>query len=835
LAAQQVRRPLVFVSVFLALAALGAWRASRLKLVTDFSDLLPQQQPSVVELRHILTRARGLSTVYVVLEGPDPMALRRAADLLVPRLLSVGSPYVESARSGVQESRRFLLPRAGMFLSDEDIDEINQRLTDEERRAYRARIGADLDDDEPHPKSTSEEIESRLSAKVGAFQRFPDGYFQGPGPKGTAQLLIVRSAVATGDLRLSTETLERVRATVSQTLAENRATVGDVDVGYAGDLLTSRAEYELVREDVLGVGVVGVALVLSVVLVFFRTPRALLALGTNIGVGCAVTFGLTELVLGHLNVATAFLFSIVAGNGVNFSIIWLARFLEERREDRPLVELLSLTARRTSGATLTAAAAAAAAYAALGIGHFRGFKHFAFIGGTGMAICWCVTYLFLPALVALFERAPLLALRRRRRRHDADPAFTHFERPAVWLIEHAPGATLVVALVVTVASAAVGVRYLRRGPLEYDMRNLQSDRQTTGELYRVSHLADRIRGAGGAAGMIVLTDDPSDTPVLAATLRHLRDHAPAGRKPFEDVHSLDDLVPPNQDSRLARLRLLARRFQRDRERGAVDDETWQKIEPMLPTAETRPFGVDDLPKDLAEPFTEKDGTRGRILFVEPTKGQSDADLHYLLRWADAFRRTELPNGKVIHGSGRAVIFADLLDASLVDMPRSILLSFLLTALTVAALFRRARPAAIVVGSLALALAWMLGALGAADVKLSFINFIALPITFGIGIDYPVNIYARYDQNPEAGMGPALRGAGGAVILCSLTTSLGYLALLRAHNQAVRSLGAVAVLGEVTCLTVALVVLPAAITWRRNQLARTSSEDLPLPRSGRGSG
>ena len=58
-----------------------------------------------------------------------------------------------------------------------------------------------------------------------------------------------------------------------------------------------------------------------------------------------------------------------------------------------------------------------------------------------------------------------------------------------------------------------------------------------------------------------------------------------------------------------------------------------------------------------------------------------------------------------------------------------------------------------------------------------------------------------------------------MILCSLTTSLGYLALLRAHNQAVRSLGAVAVLGEITCLAAALLFLPAALTWWRRRRRR----------------
>jgi predicted RND superfamily exporter protein len=178
---------------------------------------------------------------------------------------------------------------------------------------------------------------------------------------------------------------------------------------------------------------------------------------------------------------------------------------------------------------------------------------------------------------------------------------------------------------------------------------------------------------------------------------------------------------------------------------------------------------------------------------------------------------------VVHGSGRAVIFADLVRASLVDMPRVLVLSLALTATTVILLFRRGRAIAIVLGSLGLALVWLVGALGAAQVRLSFINFIALPITFGIGVDYAVNIYGRYDQDPGVGILSAVRSTGSAVVLCSLTTCLGYLALLRAHNQAVRSLGAVAVLGEVCCLSTALLVVPAVICWReRRQSIATSA-------------
>jgi predicted RND superfamily exporter protein len=87
------------------------------------------------------------------------------------------------------------------------------------------------------------------------------------------------------------------------------------------------------------------------------------------------------------------------------------------------------------------------------------------------------------------------------------------------------------------------------------------------------------------------------------------------------------------------------------------------------------------------------------------------------------------------------------------------------------------------------------------------------------VDYAVNIVLRERdlKNPLE----VLRRTGGAVILCSLTTLLGYLALVRSVNFAVRSLGVAAVSGEVSCLLAAVLVLPAGLLWwrtRRKELA-----------------
>jgi predicted RND superfamily exporter protein len=220
----------------------------------------------------------------------------------------------------------------------------------------------------------------------------------------------------------------------------------------------------------------------------------------------------------------------------------------------------------------------------------------------------------------------------------------------------------------------------------------------------------------------------------------------------------------------------------------------------------------DLPAGVARSFTETDGTRGRIVYISPVDLASVDDAHYLFRWADSYRETTLPDGSVVRGSGRAVIYADMWAAIIEDVPPAVFASLAATVAVVMIAFRLGRPGIVVIGALLAGIAWMAGFLVIGDVKLNFLNFIALPITFGIGVDYAVNVVQRYVREGAGGALTAVRETGGAVILCSLTTMFGYLALVRSTNHAVRSLGVAAVIGELCCLAVAILVLPACLLW-----------------------
>src|SRR5690606_13221455 len=112
--------------------------------------------------------------------------------------------------------------------------------------------------------------------------------------------------------------------------------------------------------------------------------------------------------------------------------------------------------------------------------------------------------------------------------------------------------------------------------------------------------------------------------------------------PFEAVHTIFDFVPEDQEAKLPVIGDIRELVLKARNRGVIEDADWAKIEPMIPPADLAPFGIEDLPDDMARPFTEKDGSRGRIVYISPTRGESVEDAKYLMRWADAFRETTLP-------------------------------------------------------------------------------------------------------------------------------------------------------------------------------------------------
>jgi uncharacterized protein len=808
----QRTRPWAVLGVAFVLVLVSGYLALRLELKLRFEQLLPETRPSVIEMARLEANVRAGGHVFVLVEADDPLAVRAFGDAVVERLRKRQPGWLTGVSDGVHEAKRFLEPRAGMFVKLGDLQQLRDDIEARWSWEIAKQTGASVDD-EPAPELSWDALKRRYGPPTEA-QRFPDGYFQSK--DGKALVVVVDTNIAAGDLPAQEQALAFVQGEVE---AEQRRTRLPPRVTYAGDLVTGLAEYGAATQDLLRVGTLGIVLVLGVLLLYFRRLAALAVLAISLFSGLVLTFGLTEVFIGHLNVATGFLVSIVAGNGINFGIIYLARFYEERRQGVPFEQSLETARSRTWLGTLTAALAAAAAYGSLGVSEFRAFRDFALIGSLGMVVCWLSSYTLIPPLLRLLDRSPLA-----RREPARPPGGSSDLRLPSWTAR----AVSLTGIAVALAGGVALVPYVQHDPLEYDMRRLQNNLgDSSADMYRAARLSAQILGAKLDGAMVLLADRPEQVRELIGVLEGRRDRAAASQKPFEAVHSAFDFVPAEQSEKLTVLRQIAARVLKARARGWISDPDFSQIAAYLPPDGLEPWGLDDLPAELARPFTDRAGQVGRLLLIEPTAGQSDADVKYLMRWADSFRSVKLSGGEV-HGSGRAVIFADILATVLHDIPPTVLLAFGLTVATVLLTFRRGYQSLMVVASLVVGVAAVVLCMQLCGIKLNFFNFVALPVSFGIGVDYAVNLMQRYASEPERGVLAAVRGTGGAVLLCSATTILGYIALLASVNQAIRSLGMLAVLGELGCLAAATLVLPAWLLLRERRNKTSTAPALANP-------
>ena len=807
----QAQRPWLFVALAILSLLPAGFAAKGIGFKSDFAELLPDNKPSVIEMRRVSKRLAGASTLSIVAEVPqsNPAALKRFVDAVVPRLKALGPERVGAVDFGVQDARAFFEKNKLFYASYDDLKKAHDEVVERYDYEIAKKQGTLLDDDETEapPPLTADDIERRLTPKKKEGDKpkdgppHPDGYYMNA--EGTHVAVLVRTPVS------GKQATAELKAAVAGVVNDTNPKGFDaaMEVWYTGDIITSAEEYDAIISDLSHVGTWGVVGVLGSVLLFFLRIRTVMVIGAVVLTALLWTFGLTRFTIGYLNSSTGFLVSIIAGNGINYSIMYMARYIEARRDQGMTVPEATLVSwRDTWVPTLSAAATACLAYGSLIVTDFRGFKHFGIIGGYGMLLCWLVTYLFMPAVLAASEG--VMPMFKPSEKGERVKARGYYGLAFAKLARVAPRTLSLIGALLGVASVALAGLYLTREPMEYDMANVRNERKDRTAAGELSKKVDKVVGRLGQDGMAIMTERLDQVLPLKAELEKRLAAAPEKQKPFEKVVTIHSLLPDRQDEKIPLIETIRDRLERARKRGVISDADWVRLEGHMPKGALAPIGIADLPEQVARSFTEKNGTRGNIVFIVPKSGESVWDAKYLIRWADSFRSTPLPSGEVIQGSGRAVIYADMIMTVAEDAPKAIAVSAIGSVVVILIAFGLQRAA------FGVFLPWLLGVAGLLafmflkSIKLNFLNFVTLPITIGIAAEYAHNLMQRYrSEGPDKLYGVVVE-TGGAVILCSLTTTIGYLALMLSINRGIVSFGLAAAVGEVICVLAAVLFLPA---------------------------
>lgn len=819
LARLQFARAGAIVAIAFALAAAAVPLILQLGLNSAWEALLPENKPSVIDAQRARHRAGGVQTLTVALESDDLEAMQRFATDLVPRIEALPRELVRNVEWSVRPYETFVEDNRHLFAETQDLQALRDALEErlEYERSHANPFFVALDDEEPaDPQELIDRMRAREQEARSRSEDFPGGFYVHPDQQLLA--LFIRTDIRGGQAAKARELMRHVEAEAADLGMASYAE--DLTLHLGGSLTVAVEEHSAIKDELILATLLTILGVLCALFVFFRNVPAIFLVGGSLMVPVLMAFGVAELTVDSLNTSTAFLGSIVIGNGINPNIIWLSRYFEERRRGNDTEVAIANTHRSVWLATLAASLAAAVAYGSLIITDFKGFSDFGIIGGTGMILCWLGATLVLPAMAALAERVRPLV------KEGADERSGFYGRLFAKIVFGAPKVVVIVSLVLSVVSAGLVYWAIQDDPIEYDFRNLRSVREGSAEVQRIQ---DRVGEIGGrskrSGGIVMLVDERSDVEPVVAELDRMRDEDEA---PWGRVRSIVDLLPPEQEARVPlvqELRALLLEF-----RGYADEAQQAEIDANMPPEDVHILTDEDLPEDVVRPFRERDGSLGRIILIAKLRGALAWDGRYLVDVASRLRQVRTPAGERPPVIGRAPIFADIIEVIWTDGPLAIGASFFATLALVFVAFRALRERLLTMLALVLGIAWMAATMALAGMKLNFLNFVAFPITFGNGVDYGVNVMRRYEVEAAAEqetkrdpIRAAIEETGGAVILCSLTTIIGYATLYTSGNLALNSFGAAMAISEVTCLASAVLTVPAIMLLLRNRAARPNAE------------
>lgn len=790
--------------------------AKGLKLKANVTSLMPDGVPSVENLQKVIQKTGGYSSAMIVVDSPDPDAALRYLEDLRRKVAEID--WVTSAQyaedTAVFERNRLI------YVEQEDLRQIGRRFGD--RLDFEKKNLSFNVDETPVSISIRGAETARPTLEFDDIQQKYTGGKAGSdktrifrNEAGNLTILVVFPEGGTTDATYAKKIANELGALIDE--SDPASYHPELTVELGGRVYNLVAKLDSIMNDIKSTGLWSISGIFLVLVVFYRRFMAIFYIGLPLVVGFLMTFALTKLTLGSLNILTVFLILILFGLGIDFGIHNLARYDEVRKGGGSMRDALRTIYSRTGYASFLAAVTTIMGFYSLMLTNFKAFSEFGFIAGSGVALTLLSMYLFFPALMVFAEKIRLYRVRRSKRRNTTTKDKRAF--PAA-----------VPILVMGFALFALAVGLAPEIQFEDDFGKLGT------HVPQVSRVNDKIKQVFPLRSdkAVVFVEELEDVEPLLEELERIRLSRSGDDRTIEKVRSIYDVVPKEQDQR-ERLeaieniqdRLLeAKRLLEDF--SDPDDPRKKDIEDALAHFGVSTLAPRDLPTAVQRMYTGIPGSGGYLVYIYNSKGMSKFEN------AEAFVediRTIEVNGKEFYPATEAMIFVDMLNLMKQDAARAVVVVLVAVFIVMLISFRSIKDTLIVLVPVVVGMGWMLGLMVLLGTKLNIFNMVVLPTVLGIGIDNGIHIYHRFREEGGRVL-HVIRTTGGAAFLTTLTTMLGFAGTLTASNQGLQSLGLVACIGLGCCMVSSLTVFPALLQFvDQKRKARTVGLAGPATQTG----
>jgi hypothetical protein len=576
-------------------------------------------------------------------------------------------------------------------------------------------------------------------------------------------------------------------------------------------------------------GLVGtIVAVMAILWLALRSGRIIGAVVATLAAGFAITAAAGILLVGAFNLLSIAFAVLFVGLGTDFALQFSVRYRAERHEHPEITAALRSAAQLVGGPLALAAAGTTVGFFSFLPTDYRGVAELGEIAGVGMLIAFAVTITMLPALIASINPPP-----------EPDAlGFPGLARADNFMGRHR---IAIVAGTIVVVLAAIPLMFRIR--FDFDPIHLQDPKNPAVETYRD---LTRVPELGINAADYIAS---SVAAIPNAEQRVAKLPEVAGTR------SIDDLIPPDQDAKLAAIRaaapgITAAVTPKDMQPAASDADTVNAIRQAVADLEKlsgtardgdaagafhlarrleklavadpgvrkkveaafvlplkrdldrlrnmtkpEPVTVSSLPPAIARDWMSPDG-RARIEVIP--KGDPN-DIDTLAKFADAVLAA------VPEAAGSPIALTQSEQTVLHAFYEAGALALVAIGLILWVTLRRLGDVLLTLVPLVVAGAVTLELMGLIGAPLNFANVIALPLLLGVGVAFKI----YYIMAWRAGQTNLLQSAlTRAVVFSAATTATAFGSLWLSSDPGMSSMGGVMALALACTLAAAVLFQPA---------------------------
>jgi predicted RND superfamily exporter protein len=824
-----LRRNKEILIAALVLAVLALAGATRISFDPDLLNLIPQENKQVNEFRKVLKDLGTIDYHIVLMDMPKGRDVHDY-DTLIDAVAEGyrKSPRIEDVTYKIPNPLDFIeiiLPKALLFLSPAELDEVSAKLTDQGIRASVARNAAMLQTPQAMAMKPLVQYDPfnlvpiflrKFQSAGGGFSiDTSSGYYMSSDH--SMLLILTKPKRPAQDVPFGKQLLNEGTLLEAEALRDFQKTAPPgtplPKISHTGGYEIAAGDADLIRKDVI-INIVGTVVgVLALFLYAFRRPASIIYAGAPLALGLLLTFGMAGVTYGKLSQASAGFAALLAGLGIDFITVLYGRYVDERNRGTAMQESIRTIMRSTMPGVFVAAITTAGTFFAFLATDFRGMTQLGFLTGVGILLFLLCVMFLLPALIVFSERkesrrAPKLYLN---------------SFGAGKLIDISIAKPLVTIGVWAVFIVACGIMATR---VQFS-DNIQ-DLRAKGNPGVVNQSRITQKFGQSFDFMMYVCEGRTVEEALEKTRTASKDlDALVADHTIASYQSISTFLPPvvDQEKIIARLHAGASKefniarientfraaLTKNGFRAEVYDDYLklfaQALQPAQPiTLQT--IGNEDLTK-LTTRFVKKVGNGWMsVINVYPSGGKWPRDVPAkLMAVPDRHPGDVLTGVNLVSGTLRRIVKADATRSTVIGFVAVLVLMFIS--------FRNVKLTLLSFVPFVAGAVGMLGLMALLGLQFNFMNIFVGLMIIGVSTDYAIYMLQRYRENPGAFRGSA-HETGKAILMAALTAIVGYGSFAFSHYPGLRSIGYASTFGIGLSGLAAITLLPAILVMgRRN--------------------